>query len=86
MTEYVIFVVMVISTMGFAWLWLIEQKKKRKSTPLTHCHFRMARRGEQSLAAVTTALRGRDSIQIACCLLAFSSVAARTESRFANVV
>ena len=30
MTEYVIFVVMVISTMGFAWLWLIEQKKKRK--------------------------------------------------------
>ena len=30
MTEYAIFVVMVISTMGFAWLWLIEQKKKRK--------------------------------------------------------
>ena len=30
MTEYAIFVVMVISTMGFARLWLIEQKKKRK--------------------------------------------------------
>ena len=30
MTEYVIFVVMMISIMGFAWLWLIEQKKKRK--------------------------------------------------------
>jgi len=29
-TEYAIFVAMVISIMGFAWLWLIEQKKKRK--------------------------------------------------------
>ena len=29
MTEYAIFIVMVIDTIGFAWLWLIEQRKKR---------------------------------------------------------
>jgi flagellar basal body-associated protein FliL len=29
MTEYAIFMVMVIAAMGFAWLWFIEQKKKR---------------------------------------------------------
>ena len=28
MIEYAIFVVMVIFTIGFAWLWLIEQQKK----------------------------------------------------------
>jgi len=30
MIEYAIFVVMVIFTIGFAWLWLIEQRKKSK--------------------------------------------------------
>ena len=30
MIEYAIFIVMVIVTIGFAWLWLIEQPKKRK--------------------------------------------------------
>jgi preprotein translocase subunit YajC len=30
MIEYAIFIVMVIFTIGFAWLWLIEQRKKRK--------------------------------------------------------
>jgi preprotein translocase subunit YajC len=30
MIEYAIFVVMVIFTIGFAWLWLIEQQRKRK--------------------------------------------------------
>jgi hypothetical protein len=30
MTEYAIFIVMVISTIGFAWLWLLEQRKKRR--------------------------------------------------------
>jgi hypothetical protein len=29
MIEYAIFMVMVIFTVGFAWLWFIEQKKKR---------------------------------------------------------
>jgi len=29
MIEYAILIVMVISTIGFVWLWLIEQKKKR---------------------------------------------------------
>ena len=28
MTEYIIFIVMVIFAIGFAWLWLIEQRKK----------------------------------------------------------
>jgi hypothetical protein len=32
--EYAIFIVMVIVTIGFAWLWLIEQQKKRKRTLL----------------------------------------------------
>ena len=27
MIEYAILIVMVISTIGFVWLWLIEQKK-----------------------------------------------------------
>ena len=30
MIEYAIFIVMVIFTIGFAWLWFIEQKKKQK--------------------------------------------------------
>jgi hypothetical protein len=30
MMEYAIFIAMVIVTIGFAWLWFIEQKKKRK--------------------------------------------------------
>jgi hypothetical protein len=30
MLEYAIFIVMVIFTIGFAWLWVIEQQKKRK--------------------------------------------------------
>ena len=30
MMEYAIFIAMVIVTNGFAWLWFIEQKKKRK--------------------------------------------------------
>lgn len=30
MTEYAIFVVMVIFTIGFAWLWLIEKARRRK--------------------------------------------------------
>ena len=30
MTEYAIFIVMVISAAGFTWLWFIEQKKRRK--------------------------------------------------------
>ena len=30
MIEYAILFVMVIFTLGFAWLWFIEQKKKRK--------------------------------------------------------
>ena len=30
MTEYVIWIVMVIFATGFGWLWFIEQKKKRK--------------------------------------------------------
>jgi MFS-type transporter involved in bile tolerance (Atg22 family) len=30
MIEYVIWIVMVIFATGFAWLWFIEQKKKRK--------------------------------------------------------
>ena len=30
MIDYAIFIVMVIFAIGFAWLWLIEQKKKRK--------------------------------------------------------
>ena len=30
MIEYVAFIAMVIFAAGFAWLWLIEQKKKRK--------------------------------------------------------
>jgi MFS-type transporter involved in bile tolerance (Atg22 family) len=30
MIEYAILIVMVIFTIGFAWLWFIEQKKKRK--------------------------------------------------------
>ena len=30
MIEYAILMVMVISAIGFAWLWLIEQKKKIK--------------------------------------------------------
>jgi len=30
MMEYAIFIAMVIVTIGFAWLWLIEQQKKRK--------------------------------------------------------
>jgi hypothetical protein len=32
MTEYVIVVVMVIAAIGFAWLWLIEQRKKTGKT------------------------------------------------------
>ena len=28
MTEYIIFLVMVIFAIGFAWLWLIEQQQK----------------------------------------------------------
>jgi hypothetical protein len=28
--EYAIFVAMVIVTIGFAWLWFIEQQKKRR--------------------------------------------------------
>ena len=31
MIEYVIWIVMVIFATGFAWLWFIEQKKKRFS-------------------------------------------------------
>jgi len=30
MIDYAIFAVMVIVAGGFAWLWFIEQKKKRK--------------------------------------------------------
>jgi preprotein translocase subunit YajC len=30
MIEYAILIVMVIFAAGFAWLWFIEQKKKRK--------------------------------------------------------
>jgi hypothetical protein len=30
MIEYVACIAMVIFAMGFAWLWFIEQKKKRK--------------------------------------------------------
>jgi len=30
MIEYVAFIAMVIFAMGVAWLWFIEQKKKRK--------------------------------------------------------
>ena len=30
MIEYVAFIAMVIFAVGFAWLWFIEQKKKRK--------------------------------------------------------
>jgi MFS-type transporter involved in bile tolerance (Atg22 family) len=30
MIEYAIFIVMVILAIGFAWLWFIEQKKKRR--------------------------------------------------------
>jgi hypothetical protein len=30
MIEYAIFIVMVIVTIGFAWLWLIEQPKEEK--------------------------------------------------------
>ena len=30
MMEYAIFIAMVIVTIGFAWLWVIEQKRKRK--------------------------------------------------------
>jgi preprotein translocase subunit YajC len=30
MTEFIIFIVMVIFTIGFAWLWFIEQQKKIK--------------------------------------------------------
>ena len=30
MLEYAILIVMVIFAMGFAWLWFIEQQKKRK--------------------------------------------------------
>ena len=30
MIEYAILIVMVIFAVGFAWLWFIEQKKKRK--------------------------------------------------------
>jgi hypothetical protein len=30
MIEYAALIVMVISAVGFAWLWFIEQKKKRK--------------------------------------------------------
>lgn len=30
MTEYAIFIVMMIAAIGFAWLWLIEQQKKRR--------------------------------------------------------
>ena len=29
MIEYVIFIVMVVFVTGFAWLWLIEQRKRR---------------------------------------------------------
>jgi uncharacterized membrane protein (DUF4010 family) len=30
MMEYAIFIAMVIVTIGFAWLWLIEQQKKKE--------------------------------------------------------
>ena len=30
MIEYAILIVMVIFAIGFAWLWFIEQKRKRK--------------------------------------------------------
>jgi hypothetical protein len=30
MIEYAVFAVMVIFAVGFAWLWFIEQTKKRK--------------------------------------------------------
>jgi len=30
MIDYAIFVVMLIFTIGFAWLWLIEQQKKKR--------------------------------------------------------
>ena len=30
MMEYAIFIAMVIVTIGFAWLWLIEQQKKER--------------------------------------------------------
>jgi hypothetical protein len=30
MIEYAILIVMVIFAIGFAWLWFIEQKKKRR--------------------------------------------------------
>ena len=29
MMEYAIFIVMVIAVIGFAWLWLIEQRKRK---------------------------------------------------------
>ena len=30
MIEYAVLIVMLIFAVGFAWLWFIEQKKKRK--------------------------------------------------------
>ena len=32
MMEYAIFIAMVVVTIGFAWLWLIEQQKKERET------------------------------------------------------
>jgi hypothetical protein len=34
MTEYAILFLMVLSATGFGWLWLIEQKKKRRRKEL----------------------------------------------------
>jgi preprotein translocase subunit YajC len=31
MIEYAILIVMVVFAIGFAWLWVIEQRKKRKA-------------------------------------------------------
>jgi hypothetical protein len=31
MMEYAIFIAMVIAVMGFAWLWLIEQRKRKRT-------------------------------------------------------
>jgi hypothetical protein len=31
MMEYAIFIVMVVAVIGFAWLWLIEQRKRKEA-------------------------------------------------------
>jgi hypothetical protein len=36
MIEYAILIVMVMSAIGFAWLWFVEQKKKRERREVLH--------------------------------------------------